>query len=100
VKASSNGEKTEHLEEEKAQEGIGCCRQLTPGDDATDPGEEQSPEGGARTRGPGWATFRQWVRRQRHEGTGRRRGGTASPGGNPLESEPWTWLLGEINQQG
>jgi hypothetical protein len=44
----------------QAQEGIGRCRRLTPVDVATDPGEEQTPEGGSQVRGAGWATF--WQR--------------------------------------
>jgi hypothetical protein len=43
----------------KAQEGIGWCRRLNPGDGTTDPGEEESPEGGAQASGARWATIGQ-----------------------------------------
>jgi hypothetical protein len=83
----------------EAQEGIGQRSRLNPAGDVTDPGVEQAlkaGEGAWRTAGNRCAASRN----QRHEGTGRRRGGTAAPGGNPLKSEPWTWLRGEINPQG
>jgi hypothetical protein len=69
----------------EAQEGIGRRSRLNPADDATDPGVEQTlkaGEGAWRTAGNRRAASRS----QRHEGTGRRRGGTATPGGNPLKS--------------
>jgi hypothetical protein len=38
-----HGEETEHLEEEKAQEGHGWRRRLNPGGVATGPGAERKP---------------------------------------------------------
>jgi hypothetical protein len=43
----------------KAQEGIGWCRRLNPGDVTTDPGEEESPGGGSQVCGARWATIEQ-----------------------------------------
>jgi hypothetical protein len=83
----------------EAQEGIGRCSRLNPVGDATDPGAEQALKAGKGA----WRSAgnrRVACRNQRHEGTGRRRGGTAASGGNPLESKPWTWLRGETNPQG
>jgi uncharacterized protein (TIGR03437 family) len=41
----------------EAQEGIGRCRRLNPDGAATDPGEEQGPEGGPTVSGARWATI-------------------------------------------
>jgi len=73
----------------KSQEGIGSERRLTTAARTTDPHPEQGPEGGATGRGAGGqptAAFR----RQRREGTGHRRGGSAgcgeqAPGGRTLD---------------
>jgi hypothetical protein len=43
----------------EAQEGIGWCRRLNPGDVTTDPGEEESPGGGSQVCGARWATIEQ-----------------------------------------
>jgi len=45
----------------EAQEGIGRRRRLNPVGVATDPGEEESPEGGVNARGARWTTIGQRV---------------------------------------
>jgi hypothetical protein len=91
----------------EAQEGIGSERRLNPVSTTTDFHTEQSPEGGAIERGTGGEVAASAAKellvafdRQRREGHGHRRGGTAVWTGKPLKGEPWTRQWGETNPQG